>query len=80
MNTRALRCLLTPPFHHDWKLADNIDQERQSPFVLGDAALRSGWSDPQQREFREYQMRCARCGAEQWWNYSESPLKWPHQE
>ena len=73
MNVRSLRCLLTPPFHHDWKLADALgDQKRESGFVLG-----GDWADPTQREFREYRMRCARCGEETWWSHTDAPARGP---
>jgi hypothetical protein len=58
---RSLRCLLTPPFHHDWKLADSVNEEGPSSSV--DSA---GWADPIMSEFREYELRCARCGKETW--------------
>ena len=64
MNTRALRCLFMPPFHHDWKLVENIAQERQS----SDAD--EHWADPTSREFHARLLRCARCGTEAWWNES----------
>lgn len=44
MDTRALRCVLLPPFHHDWKISEDIDQERQPAFTFGIAA-----DDPTQR-------------------------------
>jgi hypothetical protein len=66
---RTLQCVLRPPFHHDWKIVENIDQDRESPFVVGVA-----WADPTQRTFREYHMRCARCGKETWARHSAAPM------
>jgi hypothetical protein len=69
MNVSAFRCVLLPPFHHDWKIVENIEQERQAPFVFGVAA-----DDPTQRKFTEYQMRCARCGKQIWMRHTDAPM------
>ncbi|HET8821318.1 MAG TPA: hypothetical protein VFM57_07200 [Thermoleophilaceae bacterium] len=69
MNGRGLRCVLLPPFHHDWKLVENLGTEHREP------GFRSGasWADPTLNEFREYEVRCARCGKESWWGESDAP-------
>lgn len=67
----TLRCLLVPPFHHDWKIVENIDQEREAPFV---GARGMAVYDPTQRRFTEYHMRCARCGKEAWRRHSDAPM------
>ena len=68
MNTRALRCLLRPPFHHDWKLAENLDPEDRN---LGRIPLGGpGWADPTVGQMQEFHMRCARCGKDTWFSHS----------
>jgi hypothetical protein len=69
MDVRSLGCFLSPPFHHDWKVVEDIDQERQPAFVFGVAA-----DDPTQRRFREYHLRCARCGKETWMRHTDAPM------
>lgn len=71
MHISALRCRLVPPFHHDWKVVENIEQERAPAFVGASGIARY---DPTQRDFTEYHMRCARCGKEAWWRHSDAPM------
>jgi hypothetical protein len=71
MDMRPLRCrpAAPPPFHHDWRVVEDIDQERQPAFTFGIAA-----DDPTQRKFRQYQLRCARCGKETWMRHTDAPM------
>jgi hypothetical protein len=69
MNMCALHCVFLPPFHHDWKLVEGIEQDRQAPFVY-----RGAWADPTQYRFRENHFRCARCGKESWRRQSDAPM------
>jgi hypothetical protein len=64
-------CLLRPPFRHDWKLVESIEQEREAPFVGARGMARY---DPTQRRFREDHMRCARCGKETWRRHTDAPM------
>lgn len=57
-----------PPFHHDWKVVENMDEQREPGY-----SSRTSWADPTLREFREYHMRCARCGKEAWWGHTDAP-------
>ena len=71
INVSQLRCVALPPFHHDWKIVENIEQEREPAFV---GALGLAGYDPTQRSFREYHMRCARCGKEAWRRHTDAPM------
>ena len=70
MDTDALRCRLLPPFHHDWKIVEDIEQEREAPFAGAWGVARY---DPTEQRFREYHLRCARCGREDWRRHTDAP-------